>query len=415
MPLSGPKKQELALRVGAVFSPAAPIREKDVFAGRTVQLRTVIDAINQIGQHALIYGERGVGKTSLANVLGSFVVAATGHSDVIAPHINCDTTDTFSSIWGKVFKQIKTVHKRHGMGFNAQTQQVVSRLASELEQPITPDTVLSVSLSLTENSLFIPIIDEFDRLADKESTRHFTDTIKALSDQSPSTTLILVGVADTVEEQLIAEHQSVERALVQVRMPRMSRDELTQIIHTGVSVLGMTVDSKASEYIATLSQGLPHYTHLLGLHATRQAIDDNRRKVSPEHVDGAIRKAIDGAQQTLQRAYHQATTSPRSDSLYEEVLLACALAHTDQLGYFAAVDVRDPMSGIMKKRYEIAAFARHLADFCAADRGSVLERTGIPRRYRFRFRNPLLQPFVIMQGLSGKLIDRSALGGFGHK
>ena len=63
----------------------------------------------------------------------------------------------------------------------------------------------------------------------------------------------------------------------------------------------------------------------------------------------------------------------------------------------------------MKKRYEIAAFSRHLADFCSDDRGPVLERTGVPRRYRFRFRNPLLQPFVIMKGLAEKLITRSDL------
>jgi hypothetical protein len=67
------------------------------------------------------------------------------------------------------------------------------------------------------------------------------------------------------------------------------------------------------------------------------------------------------------------------------------------------------MSRIMGRRYEIAAFSRHLADFCDKDRGSVLERTGIPRRYRFRFRNPLLQPFVIMCGLADELIHRSDL------
>jgi Holliday junction resolvasome RuvABC ATP-dependent DNA helicase subunit len=32
-----------------------------------------MDAINQQGQHVLIYGERGVGKTSLANVLSGFL------------------------------------------------------------------------------------------------------------------------------------------------------------------------------------------------------------------------------------------------------------------------------------------------------------------------------------------------------
>jgi hypothetical protein len=126
-------------------------------------------------------------------------------------------------------------------------------------------------------------------------------------------------------------------------------------------------------------------------------------------VEQAIRKAISGAQQTLQRAYHTATTSPRSDNLYRQVLLACALAEADQLGYFAAAEVRDPLRRIMKKRYEIAAFSRHLAEFCADDRGSVLERTGVTRRYRFRFRNPLLQPFVIMEGLAQGLITRSDL------
>src|SRR6266511_2125640 len=92
--------QELALRVGVAFSPAAPIRETDVFTGRTEQLRRVVDAINQQGQHVLIYGERGVGKTSLANVLPGFL-RSTGQAEVIAPHINCDATDHFASIWRK--------------------------------------------------------------------------------------------------------------------------------------------------------------------------------------------------------------------------------------------------------------------------------------------------------------------------
>jgi Cdc6-like AAA superfamily ATPase len=404
------KKQELALRAGQVFSPAAPIREKDVFAGRREQLRTVIDAINQQGQHALIYGERGVGKTSLANVLASFVTSA-GLAEVVAPHINCDNTDSFATIWRKVLRQIPVIQERQGLGFRPETEQVVSSLVEHIQDPITPETILSVSLSLTRTHPFIPIIDEFDRLADKEVARHLTDTIKALSDQAPATTLILVGVADTVEE-LIAEHQSIERALVQVRMPRMSRGELMQIVTTGVTALGMNLDPQANEFIATLSQGLPHYTHLLGLYATREAIDNDLKRVSPQHVEAAIHKAIEGAQQTLQRAYHQATISQRSDSLYTQVLLACALAESDQLGYFAAGDVREPMSRIMGKRYEIAAFSRHLADFCAGDRGAVLERTGIPRRFRFRFRNPLLQPFVIMRGLDNGLINRTDLGRF---
>src|SRR3989304_4900393 len=66
----------LGIEVGGVFSPAAPINERRLFAGRTQQVRRVIDAINQRGQPVLIFGERGVGKTSMANVLRDFLEAA---------------------------------------------------------------------------------------------------------------------------------------------------------------------------------------------------------------------------------------------------------------------------------------------------------------------------------------------------
>jgi len=58
----------------------------------------------------------------------------------------------------------------------------------------------------------------------------------------------------------------------------------------------------------------------------------------------------------------------------------------------------------MKKPYEIPAFSQHLNAFCENARGPVLQRTGTARRYRFRFENPLMQPFVIMDGIKKGLI-----------
>ena len=401
------EKRRLTLKASQVFSPAAPIREPDVFAGRIDQLRAVIDAVNQRGQHALIYGERGVGKTSLANVLAE-LFNETGQQQVLAPHVNCDAGDDFGSIWAKVCRQASFFVEQPGFGLNADLRTEIASLADYLSEPVTPESVLDVARVASRVGEFIPVIDEFDRVQDERTTRQFTDAIKALSDQVPAATVVLVGVADTVEE-LVAEHQSVERALVQVRMPRMSEPESAEILAKGTDALGMTIRPDAADYIARLSQGLPHYTHLLGLHASRAAVDSDRLEITVDHAEQAVGKAITGAQQTLQRAYHQATMSPRSDNLYRQVLLACAMASADQLGYFAAADVREPMGRIMGRKYTIAAFSRHLFDFCDSARGPVLERIGTARRYRFRFRNPLLQPFVIMQGLSVGLIDRERL------
>ena len=191
------------------------------------------------------------------------------------------------------------------------------------------------------------IIDEFDRLK-TAPRRAFADTIKNLSDHAVSATLVLVGVADSVD-QLIHEHQSVERALVQVRMPRMSQGEIEQIIQTGLSRLGMSIHGEALERICTLSQGLPHYTHLVSLHATRVALDAHNMTISDSAVDSAIERALKNAQQSVRSAWHEAIRSSRKDNLFADVLLSCAVAETNELGFFAAQDVREPMRRITGK------------------------------------------------------------------
>ena len=63
------------------------------------------------------------------------------------------------------------------------------------------------------------------------------------------------------------------------------------------------------------------------------------------------------------------------------------------------------MRRITGRGYGVSAFARHLKEFCGERRGRVLRRVGSPRRYRYRFRNPLLQPFTIMTGLASRLLS----------
>src|SRR4051794_2220262 len=100
---SDPQQLSLSftLKVGRVFRPTAPIDERSLFAGRTEQTNALLRAVSQKGQHAILFGERGVGKTSLANVLSSFLGEPTG-SGILAPRINCDGLDTFATVWRKV-------------------------------------------------------------------------------------------------------------------------------------------------------------------------------------------------------------------------------------------------------------------------------------------------------------------------
>jgi len=99
--------------------------------------------------------------------------------------------------------------------------------------------------------------------------------------------------------------------------------------------------------------------------------------------------------------------SARKDSLFANVLLACALAETDELGFLAAQDVRAPLRVITGEQYDIPTYAQHLNEYSDAKRGPVLHRIGHKRRYRCRFTTPLMQPFVIMNGFLTGRVDRT--------
>jgi Cdc6-like AAA superfamily ATPase len=401
-----PRWKELAIQAGRVFSPSAPIDELSLFAGRDAQIRTVVDAINQKGQHAIIYGERGVGKTSLSNVLHGFLGQQA--FPVVAPRVQCEALDTFDKVWRRVFDKIELTREKKTMRMQAPVDRESYRASELLEGgEVAPDDVRRILAIISKAAVSIVIVDEFDRLS-KERRRPFADTVKTLSDHAVSATVILVGVADSVDE-LIHEHQSVERALVQVSMPRMSSDEIRQIVKTGLDKLGMTIKPDALQRIVVLSQGLPHYTHLIGLYSARAALDEKTLEITEEIVGQAIEKAVGGAQQSISSAWHQAIRSQRKDSLFSDVLLACALAETDQQNTFAAQDVRVPMREITGKPYAITSFAQNLNDFCDEKRGPILQRTGPARKYRYRFVNPLMQPFVIMQGFKGNKITKTLL------
>ena len=51
-PLTDKEWNDLSYDVSKVFTPASPINEEDLFAGRWKEIKRVIDAINQPGQHA---------------------------------------------------------------------------------------------------------------------------------------------------------------------------------------------------------------------------------------------------------------------------------------------------------------------------------------------------------------------------
>ncbi|HMH18177.1 MAG TPA: AAA family ATPase [Burkholderiales bacterium] len=391
--LSDADWQSKTYEIIELFSPGAPIDENDLFAGRQHEISQIIEAALQRGQHAIVYGERGVGKTSLAKTFSLRLIRPTKTlSSVI---VNCDPQDTFTSLWRKVYKDLG----EEGGG---------NVLDGTTINDISPDDVRRVLTRFDLTTTPIIILDEFDKLQDPNAKALIANTIKSLSDYSVAATIVLVGVAKSVND-LLRDHASIGRALIQIPMPRMKAAELAEIIDKRLPRVGMTITPAAKAQIVALSAGLPHYTHLLGQHAGRRAIESRSLTIDVQHVDDAERDCLERAHHSIREQYHRATQSPRSGNIYKEVLLACALAEPDELGFFPAKAIEVPLSIIMQKQYKVAMFGQHLKILCEADRAKMLEVTGSPRRFRYRFEEPLMQPYVILRGLADGLITKNTL------
>jgi len=311
-------------------------------------------------------------------------------------------------VWRKALGEIGLTTARQALGFGEHVDQTTEPLSKLLASEVTPHAVQGALKQASRQRPVAIVFDEFDRFQDADGRVLFADTIKALSDRVVSSTLVLVGVADSVGE-LIREHRSVERALVQIQMPRMSASELAEIATNGVTAARMTITRAAVARITALSQGLPHYTHLLTQLAAQAALAERRADIGVRDVDAAVTRAIDRAQQSIVEAYREAVTG-RPGTIYPQVLLACALAEEDEFGFFVSSDVREPLSKILHKPSRTSAFARHLEELSSESRGAVLQRSsGGGGAARYRFVNPLLQPYVAMRGISEGVVRVSEL------
>ncbi|TMA32025.1 MAG: ATP-binding protein [Deltaproteobacteria bacterium] len=272
-----------------VFNPAAPTTRRDSFAGRTEQLAQIVDVVAQRGQHAVVYGERGVGKTSLAVVATGALV----ERRILALRVNCDGSDDFVSIWRKVVREAQMGRPLPPVvGIRELLTEATASAGSLLAAThVTVDVVRQALQILSHPAPIVVVLDEFDRLEHVRTKRLFADTIKALSDHIVLATVIFVGVAET-PEMLLGEHRSIERGLRAIHVPRMSAAELAVIVRLGFGKLQMSIADDAVARIGELSDGFPYHAHSLGLLASREAIRSGQGAVQVVHVDRVAPQVI---------------------------------------------------------------------------------------------------------------------------
>jgi Cdc6-like AAA superfamily ATPase len=389
VPHSDEEWTRLDATVCDIFSPHGAVDEETLFAGRTELMLDIIDVVFQKGCHAIIYGERGVGKTSFANILRDKIFHRSHIVKVIKR--NCTTSHDYKLIWQHVFDDFEV---------NGKTSK------EYITSDVNAYDIYKLFDSMPANQRTVVIIDEFDRVQDDGTFVKMADTIKYLADEGSRATLIIVGVGENVHE-LFGGHPSIHRNVRQKLMPKMTKQELNAIIQKRLPIINMSIKTSVKERIMQLSQGFPGYTHLLCQSAFRSAIARRDMQVNEFDLKKAIARSVDIAEETVKESYYKAIRSTKPNHQYKEALLALAQTPTNDKGYFRAKDVKEPFSRVTGKAMDIPNYARHLKEFQEAERGPVLLREGKPKSYEYRFSNPLLRPFAVLAGINDGLIQES--------
>ncbi|MFP3941741.1 MAG: AAA family ATPase, partial [Thermoanaerobaculia bacterium] len=274
-PLDAGRRQYLDFhaRCHQAFTPFAPIQLPDFFAGRLDVLRRIQNELAAPGRHVAIFGERGVGKTSLAELLSFFTPFEPESSHVV----RCARESTFESIFAEFLEHfgsglsLDSVERDRGangrlragpVGAGAEARQ--RRTYRNLPQAHSVSRSRLLRGLAREGRLLI--IDEYDRVQDSQTHTRMAELIKAFSDAASSSKLVIVGVADSIRG-LIGEHTSLSRSLAQIKLDRMSREELADIITRGEERTAVRFRPQITERIVALADGFPHYVHLVALYS----------------------------------------------------------------------------------------------------------------------------------------------------
>ncbi len=379
------EKEQVLMRV---FSPMAPIKSQDLFFGRSLQLDSVCDAINEQGQHAILYGERGVGKTSLGNIM------ATHLTHVYPVKVTCARDDDFRSLWYRALTNVPMATTTDGIGFNSTQKTEYSTLADSLTnyEELMPAHIEHILKPVLANRMLF-VFDEFDNISKNSTREQFADLIKSLSDNCDNITIVIIGISDNVVN-LIGNHQSLERCLKQIKMPRMNSEELGGIIDNGLNALNLKITNDVRKKVIDFSMGFPHYTHLLCKYGCKVAINDEKPNYSASHFKEATKLAIENVQEQIKDGYRKATFSSAQESQWEQVLFACAKSEADEYNCFTIKEISNQFSELSGKPLVKVNITHNLGKLCQSDRGEILEKITVDGSVKYRFSNPLSKAYV---------------------
>ncbi len=383
------------------FTPGGPIKNFDRFKGRTDELQTLISVCGNVGQHAIIFGDRSIGKTSLAYAAADLSCKRFEGLEMV--RVACDAESTFLDVADRICEKLaiesnvpektNSTKSEKGGGIKAVVDVAGKKEVSESTKSVAGEIPMSPSrlADLIGERKCLILVDEYDLISGHEDRKRFAQFLKALSDQSESVTVFLTGIGRNVN-QLMHGHESLVRNLKQVRVSRMKDEEIHSIITYGLAQCDLLMDESVKTSITHLAGGMPYFAHLLAGRAAENAINKKSSKIEDSHFVKAVSSLQTDTEIRLLGEWRSAINIPHQGTDGQRVRILGAAAKRvvlSQNGDFSPVEIID----YVVQNYTRSDLEQLKQIIRELSRGqdSILRDEGDGY---YRFENPLMPQFI---------------------
>jgi hypothetical protein len=323
-----------------VFTPTrAPLKSTNVYVSRGDAEEELRSAVSQ-GFTPVIFGEFGVGKTSLALVHFREQASAGRLIHYTNPE-NKSLDDVYKQALEHLGYAVE-VSREQGRGTSvgaevegglwATIKAKVSTTATTSSASVTELVVKSPTdagiLNLLSEQRMVILIDELHR-ADSKFKSDLVRLIKSLSDRGTDYPVLVIAGTSTQPEQLVQMDQGVDRLLREVPIRPLTEEESREIVTTGFDRLKIEIAPDVRERIVRTAAGAPSLLHAICLDAAISARERSATSLTDVDVDGAVRKVVKRTYHRLTERYMKATNTMGVKRYRARILRACAEAEGD--------------------------------------------------------------------------------------
>lgn len=388
------EEKQKSRKVDAFYTPSKPVSSPSNLRGRDEEIQKILGALTTPGRHCMIYGDRGIGKSSLAL---STLEGGKEHQ-ILPEHVfqyRCIKNTTFKDIIEKCAIFIDDAYRNDKVettkkyGARARFLDIFS-LEGSREEKITiekEELTANKAATVLHHLDSVLLIDEFDVVRD-EVKHEVAEFVKQLSDAGSPFKVLIVGIGSD-GAALIAGHQSVIRCMHEIKLPRVEDKFLAEIIENGEAGLDLAFELEIKNSIIEISSGFPYFTHLLCKECAEEAIRRSSTVIDRAIFEQALIVAVKNTEGQLKRCYDLAVTSSRTD-MYPKILLSAAKFNNEQFSVKSWIEQISDDHGLA---LTYGSMNNYTGKLIKAERGEILQ---LVRRGVYKITDPRMPSYILM-------------------